>query len=51
VVFSSGGGKGFSETDPDMQRKVLDLFHWRKQFPTKLGWLRELPVYPADGKK
>lgn len=53
VAISNGWGddKGFSEMSPDMQRKVLNLFHWRKQFPTKLGWFRELPIYPAAEKK
>jgi hypothetical protein len=34
---------------PDMKKKVLDLFNWRKQTRTELHWLSELPVFAEKG--
>ena len=40
VSISNGWGndKGFSELTPAQQTRVLDLFNWRKQRPTRLQW-------------
>ncbi len=50
VAISNGWGDdiGFAEMSPAMKRKVLDLFEWRKRFPTRLRWSEALPVY--EGK-
>jgi hypothetical protein len=45
VAISNGWGDnaGFAELSPEMQRKVLALFQWRKQKLTKLKILEHLP--------
>jgi len=50
VAISNGYGDdiGFAEMSAEMRQKVLALFNWRKQFPTKLRWFEKLPVY--EGK-
>jgi hypothetical protein len=47
VSISNGFGDntGFSEMSPEMQKKVLDLFHWRAQFRAQMKVMESLPVY------
>ena len=47
VSLSNGYGDnvGFSELSPEMQQKVLALFQWRKQRPTRLKFLERVPTY------
>ena len=51
VAISNGWGDnaGFSEMTPEMRRKVLDLFHWRKNRPVKLNYFSVLPTYSPAG--
>jgi hypothetical protein len=46
VAISNGFGDntGFSAMSPQMQKAVLDLFHWRSQFRTRMKWLEQLPA-------
>ena len=46
VSLSNGYGDniGFSELSPEMQQKVLALFQWRKQRPTRLKFFERLPA-------
>jgi hypothetical protein len=48
VPLSNGWGDdtGFSEMTPAQQTRVLALFHWRKNRPTQLQWLVQLPPEP-----
>jgi hypothetical protein len=56
VSISNGWGDnlGFAEAGPEFRRKVLALFNWRKQHPTRLHWFEQLPAPleapPAHGK-
>ena len=47
VAVSNGYGDniGFAKMSPDMKKKVLDLFNWRKQSRTRLRWFSKLPVF------
>ncbi len=47
VSISNGWGndKGFSEMTEEQRARVLALFKWRKQEPTKLRWFDQLPAY------
>jgi hypothetical protein len=47
VAISNGWGDnlGFSELSPQMRQNVLTLFQWRKQKPTRLKFLEQLPAY------
>jgi hypothetical protein len=47
VAISNGYGDnvGFSEMSPEMRKKVIDLFQWRKAHQTQLRYFTELPVY------
>jgi hypothetical protein len=33
----------------EMKKKVLDLFNWRKETPTRLRWFSKLPVFLEKG--
>jgi hypothetical protein len=46
VAISNGWGDhaGFSAMTPEMRKSVLDLFHWRAQFQTRLKWMEQLPA-------
>jgi hypothetical protein len=45
VAISNGWGNdiGFSEMTPAQRARVLELFQWRKQQPTRLRWFERLP--------
>ena len=45
VAISNGWGDnlGFGELSSEQRQRVLELFHWRKQQPTRLRWLKALP--------
>ncbi len=45
VSISNGWGndQGFAELTPQQQARVLQLFNWRKQQPTRLRWFSRLP--------
>ncbi len=47
VAISNGWGDnaGFAEMDPDMRKRVVDLFLWRAQLPTRMKWMQQLPVF------
>jgi hypothetical protein len=47
VAISNGWGDycGFAAMSPDMKKKVLALFDWRKQFATRYDVRDELPEY------
>ncbi len=46
VAISNGWGddQGFSELSSSQRARVLELFHWRKQQPTRLHWFVRLPT-------
>ncbi len=48
VAISNGWGndKGFSELTPAQQARVLELFNWRQNHPTRLKWFERLPSEP-----
>ncbi|MCL2304098.1 MAG: hypothetical protein FWC43_02000 [Planctomycetaceae bacterium] len=48
VVISNGWGDntGFAEMTPQQRARVIDLFNWRKDKPTRLQWFEQLPVKP-----
>jgi hypothetical protein len=50
VSLSNGWGndKGFSEMTAEQQARVLALFDWRKDKPTRLKWFDQLPVYKSE---
>ena len=47
VAISNGWGDnaGFAEMTPEMRRKVLDLFQWRKNRPVQMNYFSALPEY------
>ncbi len=47
VAISNGWGDytGFAKMPPEMKKKVLDLFNWRKRTRTRLHWFEKLPVF------
>ena len=47
VAISNGWGDnaGFAEMDPDMRKRVVHLFLWRAQLPTRMKWMQQLPVF------
>ena len=47
VAISDGWGDniGFGEKTPEQRARVVELFNWRKDKPTKLRWFERLPVY------
>jgi hypothetical protein len=47
VAISNGYGDqtGFAEMSPEMQKKVIGLFQWRKANPAPLKFFTELPAY------
>jgi len=47
VAISNGWGDnlGFGEFSPEQRQRVLELFRWRKQHPTRLRWLPALPAW------
>ena len=51
VAISNGWGddRGFAEMTPAERARVLELFAWRKQRPTRLRWFTTLPPEPAPG--
>jgi hypothetical protein len=51
VAISNGYGDdvGFAEMTAEMKKKVLDLFNWRKETPTRLRWFSKLPVFLEKG--
>ena len=52
VAISNGYGDdiGFAKMTPEMKKKVLDLFNWRKQTRTRLRWFTKLPVFLEKGE-
>ncbi|MGZ5496892.1 MAG: hypothetical protein ACXWFO_09075, partial [Candidatus Aminicenantales bacterium] len=52
VAISNGYGDdiGFAKMSPEMKKKVLDLFNWRKQTRTRLRWFTKLPVFLEKGE-
>ncbi len=52
VAISNGYGDrvGFAKMPPEMKKKVLDLFNWRKQTRTRLHWFTTLPVFLEKGE-
>ncbi len=50
VAISNGWGDycGFAAMSPAMKQKVLGLFDWRKQFPTRFRTYDKLPVYKGN---
>jgi hypothetical protein len=52
VSLSNGWGddKGFSEMTVEQRARVLALFNWRKDKPTKLKWFQQLPAAPVQSK-
>jgi hypothetical protein len=45
ISISNGWGDdtGFAELTPSQQARVIELFNWRKQHPTRLKWFDHLP--------
>lgn len=52
VAVSNGYGDnvGFAGMTPEMKKKVLDLFNWRKRTRTQLRWFSKLPVFRETGE-
>jgi hypothetical protein len=50
VAISNGWGDycGFAAMSPVMKKKVLRLFDWRKQLPTRFRTFDKLPVYKGN---
>jgi len=50
VSISNGWGddKGFSELTLAQQARVLELFNWRKDRPTRLKWFAHPPAFDAS---
>jgi len=46
VAISNGWGDntGISAMSPEARHRVIDLFRWRAQFPTRMKWMQQLPV-------
>ena len=51
VAVSNGYGDniGFAKMSPEMKKKVLGLFNWRKQTRTQFHWFSKLPVFEEKG--
>lgn len=51
VAISNGWGDytGFAKMSPEMKKKVLDLFNWRKRTQTRFHWFEKLPVFKPTG--
>jgi len=41
---------GFAKMTPEMKKKVLELFSWRKRTRTRLRWFSTLPVFLEKGE-
>ena len=50
VAISNGWGDycGFAAMSPEMKKKVLDLFSWRKKFPTRFEIGDDLPAFKGS---